>query len=194
NSKDTSFHFLVIKCGNYTHESKYVLPVKPSPNLPDMSSIYWYGSTCYFEGTALSEGRGTDHPFSIFGHPSLSNTLYAFTPTSRDGAKEPKLKNQLSYGWNIYGEGDEVLKKLNNQINIEYLVNAYQLFPQKDSFFLRPKSGKPTDYFFNKLAGSNSLREQLIAGKTAQEIKQSWQPALNQFKAIRKKYLLYKDF
>lgn len=194
NSKDTSFHFLVIKCGNYTHESKYVLPVRPSPNLPDMSSIYWYGSTCYFEGTALSEGRGTDHPFSIFGHPSLSNTLYAFTPTSRDGAKEPKLKNQLSYGWNIYGEGDEVLKKLNNQINIEYLVNAYQLFPQKDSFFLRPKSGKPTDYFFNKLAGSNSLREQLIAGKTAQEIKQSWQPALNQFKAIRKKYLIYKDF
>jgi uncharacterized protein YbbC (DUF1343 family) len=194
NSKDTSFHFLVIKCANYTHESKYVLPIKPSPNLPDMSSIYWYGSTCYFEGTALSEGRGTDHPFSIFGHPTLPKNLYAFTPTSRDGAKEPKLKNQLSYGWNIYGEGREVLKKLNNQINIDFLVNAYQLFPQKDSFFLRPKSGKPTDYFFNKLAGNNDLREQLIAGKTAEEIKLSWQPALNRFKAIRKKYLLYKDF
>jgi uncharacterized protein YbbC (DUF1343 family) len=159
-----------------------------------MSSIYWYGSTCYFEGTALSEGRGTDHPFSIFGHPTLPKNLYAFTPTSRDGAKEPKLKNQLSYGWNIYGEGREVLKKLNNQINIDFLVNAYQLFPQKDSFFLRPKSGKPTDYFFNKLAGNNDLREQLIAGKTAEEIKLSWQPALNRFKAIRKKYLLYKDF
>ena len=74
------------------------------------------------------------------------------------------------------------------------MVNAYQLFPQKDSFFLRPKSGKPTDYFFNKLAGNNDLREQLIAGKTAEEIKLSWQPALNRFKAIRKKYLLYKDF
>ena len=194
NSKDTGFHFLVIKCGNYTHESKYILPVKPSPNLPDMSSIYWYGSTCYFEGTVLSEGRGTDHPFSIFGHPTYSKNLFAFTPTSRDGAKEPKLKNQLSYGWNIFAEGREVLKKLNNQINIDYLVNAYQLFPQKDSFFLRPKSGKPTDYFFSKLAGSNSLREQLIAGKTAQEIRLSWQPALNNFKTIRKKYLLYKDF
>lgn len=194
NSKDTSFHFLVIKCGNYTHESKYILPIKPSPNLPDMSSIYWYGSTCYFEGTVLSEGRGTDHPFSIFGHPTYPNNLYSFTPTSRDGAKEPKLKDQLSYGWNIYGDGAEVLKKLNNQINIEFLVNAYQLFPQKDSFFLRSKSGKPTDYFFNKLAGSNNLREQLIAGKNAQEIRLSWQPALNNFKIIRKKYLLYKDF
>jgi len=194
NSKDTAFHFQIIKCANYTHQSKYILPIKPSPNLPDMSAIYLYGSTCYFEGTVFSEGRGTEHPFSIFGHPSLSNQLYAFTPISRDGAKEPKLKNQLCYGWNLYDDGNAVAKKLNNQINIDYLVKAYQLFPQKDSFFLRPKSGNVTDYFFNKLAGNNELREQLIAGKTSAEIKASWQPKLNEFKIIRKKYLLYKDF
>lgn len=194
NSKDTAFHFQIIKCANYTHQSKYILPIKPSPNLPDMSAIYLYGSTCYFEGTMFSEGRGTEHPFSIFGHPSLSNQLYAFTPISRDGAKEPKLKNQLCYGWNLYDDGNAVAKKLNNQINIDYLVKAYQLFPQKDSFFLRPKSGNITDYFFNKLAGNNELREQLIAGKTSAEIKASWQPKLNEFKIIRKKYLLYKDF
>lgn len=194
NSKDTAFHFQIIKCANYTHQSKYTLPVKPSPNLPDMSAIYLYGSTCYFEGTVFSEGRGTEHPFSIFGHPSLPNQLYAFTPISRDGAKEPKLKNQLCYGWNLYDDGNAVANKLNNQINIDYLVKAYQLFPKKDSFFLRPKSGNITDYFFNKLAGNNELREQLIAGKTSAEIKASWQPKLNEFKIIRKKYLLYKDF
>jgi len=111
NSKDTAFHFLVIKNANYTHSSKYVLPIKPSPNLPDMSSVYWYGSTCFFEGTVLSEGRGTDHPFAIFGSPLLPKTLYSFTPTSRDGAKEPKLKDQLSYGWNLVGSNDAVLKR-----------------------------------------------------------------------------------
>ncbi len=194
NSKDTAFHFQIIKCANYTHKSKYTLPIKPSPNLPDMSAIYLYGSTCYFEGTVFSEGRGTEHPFSIFGHPSLSNQMYAFTPISRDGAKEPKLKNKLCYGWNLYDDGKAVAKKLNNQINIDYLVKAYQLFPQKDSFFLRPKSGNATDYFFNKLAGNNELREQLIAGKTSAEIKASWKPKLKEFKIIRKKYLLYKDF
>jgi uncharacterized protein YbbC (DUF1343 family) len=194
NSADTPFHFQVIKCANYTHKSLYNLPVKPSPNLPDMAAVYWYGSTCYFEGTVLSEGRGTEHPFSIFGHPTLPNTLYAFTPISRDGAKEPKLKNQLSYGWNIWDNPTKVLASLKTGIRIDYLVEAYRLFPQKDSFFLRPKSGKPTDYFFNKLAGSNQLMEQLKAGKTATDIKASWQPGITAFKKIRKKYLLYPDF
>ncbi|HEX6181903.1 MAG TPA: DUF1343 domain-containing protein, partial [Chitinophagaceae bacterium] len=82
---------IVIPCVNYNHQSLYELPVKPSPNLPDIQSIYWYPSTCYFEGTVLSEGRGTDKPFQIFGHPTLPNDLYSFTPTSRDGAKSPKL-------------------------------------------------------------------------------------------------------
>jgi len=191
NSTDTAFHFLVIKCRNYDHTSKYELPVKPSPNLPDYASIYWYPSTCFFEGTILSEGRGTDHPFCMFGHPELPKNLYSFTPTSREGATAPKLKNKLCYGWNLYDSKKEVLKKVDDQIQLKYLLEAYKLFPQKDSFFIRPKTGQ---YFFDKLAGDDQLRKQLIAGKSEAEIKASWQPKLQTFKAIRKKYLLYKDF
>jgi uncharacterized protein YbbC (DUF1343 family) len=193
-SKDTSFHFLVIKCANYNHKSIYQLPVKPSPNLPDMASVYWYASNCFFEGTILSEGRGTPHPFCIFGHPSLPNNLYAFTPVSMDGAKDPKLKNQLCYGWNVYGTNEEVLKKINNHLKIDLLIKAYQLYPDKENFFLKPKVDKPTNYFFNKLAGNNDLMEQLKAGKTEKEIRASWQPKLDTFKKTRKKYLLYDDF
>jgi uncharacterized protein YbbC (DUF1343 family) len=193
--KRKQFKLTVIKCKNYTHKSKYRLPVKPSPNLPDMGSIYWYSSTCYFEGTALSEGRGTEKPFQIFGHPDLPKNMYAFTPISRDGAKEPKLKDKLCYGWNISGEEAAILKSVEEKgIQLDWLVEAYKLFPNKDQFFLKPKSGKPTDYFFNKLAGNDDLRQQLMAGKTAAEIKASWQPDLQAFKQIRKKYLLYPDF
>ncbi|MBN8664198.1 MAG: DUF1343 domain-containing protein [Chitinophagales bacterium] len=193
--KRKQFKLTVIKCKNYTHKSKYRLPVKPSPNLPDMGSIYWYSSTCYFEGTVLSEGRGTEKPFQIFGHPDLPKHMYAFTPVSRDGAKEPKLKDKLCYGWNISGDEAAILKSVEEKgIQLDWLVEAYKLFPNKDQFFLKPKSGKPTDYFFNKLAGNDELRQQLIAGKTAAEIKASWQPDLQAFKQIRKKYLLYPDF
>lgn len=193
--KRKQFKLTVIKCKNYTHKSKYRLPVKPSPNLPDMGSIYWYSSTCYFEGTALSEGRGTEKPFQIFGHPDLPKHMYAFTPISRDGAKEPKLKDKLCYGWNISGDEAAIVQSVEEKgIQLDWLVEAYKLFPNKDQFFLKPKSGKPTDYFFNKLAGNDELRQQLIAGKTAAEIKASWQPDLQAFKQIRKKYLLYTDF
>ena len=191
---DTLFHFQVIKCAGYTHKSKYMLPVKPSPNLPDMASVYWYGSTCLFEGTVLSEGRGTDHPFALFGHPSLPKHLYAFTPTSRDGAKEPKLTDQLSYGWNLYGSNEQVVKAMAGKVQIKYLLEAYQLFPDKENFFIRPKSGKSTDYFFNKLAGNSTLMEQVKAGKTEKQIRAGWEPGLTAFKKIRKKYLLYADF
>jgi len=192
--KKTNFKLTVIKCKNYNHKSKYILPIKPSPNLPDLASIYNYASTCFFEGTVLSEGRGTDHPFSIFGHPALPNNLFAFTPTSRDGAKEPKLKNKLCYGWNIHQSDKDALQNPPTQIQLSFLLKAYSLFPAKDSFFLQPKSGKPTDFFFNKLAGNSSLMEQIKAGKTEQEIRASWQPAIDAFKKIRRKYLLYTDF
>jgi uncharacterized protein YbbC (DUF1343 family) len=162
--------------------------------LPDISSVYWYGSNCFFEGTSLSEGRGTDHPFAIFGSPLLPKTLYAFTPTSRDGAKDPKQKDQLCYGWNLFGTQDAVLKQINNKVQIKYLMQAYHLFPDKENFFLKAKSGKPADYFFNKLAGNKELMEQLKSGATESEIRKSWEPKLATFKVIRKKYLLYKDF
>ena len=194
NAADTLFHFQVIKCANYTHKSKYILPIKPSPNIPDMASVYWYGSTCLFEGTILSEGRGTDHPFAIFGHPSLPKNLYAFTPTSRDGAKEPKLKDQLCYGWNLHGSNEQVLQQVDNKLQIKYLLNAYHLFPDKENFFIKNKTGNPLYNSFNRLAGSNELMEQVKSGKTEKEIRNSWQPKLDTFKKIRKKYLLYKDF
>ena len=187
---------IVIKCANYTHKSKYILPVRPSPNLPDAGSVYWYPSTCFFEGTVLSEGRGTDKPFQIFGHPSLPKNLYAFSPVSNAGASDPKLKNQLCYGWNLTGSNEQMLQKIDNQIQIKYLLEAYKLFPDKENFFIKPKKAdaKPADYFFNRLAGNAELMQQIIDGKTEKEIRASWLPKLTAFKKIRKKYLLYPDF
>lgn len=194
NSPDTSFHFQVIKNGNYTHKSKYVLPIKPSPNLPDIQSIYLYPSTCFFEGTVLTEGRGTDKPFQIFGHPSLPKNLISFTPRSTDGAKNPKLMDQLCYGWDLGGTPDEVFRKINGRVQLKWLMEAYRLFPDKQNFFIKPKSGNMEESFFNRLAGNNDLWQQIVAQKSEAEIRQSWEPKLSEFKAIRKKYLLYEDF
>lgn len=194
NSADTPFHFQVIKCRNYTHKTMYVLPVKPSPNLPNIQSIYLYPSTCFFEGTALSEGRGTSKPFQVFGHPSLPKHLYSFTPNPNEGAKSSKHYGKVCYGWDLSGTPGEVLAKTGNTIQLKWLMEAYRLFPQKDSFFLLPKSGKMEQSFFNKLAGNNDLWQQIKAGKSEAEIRASWEPKLSEFKAIRKKYLLYEDF
>ena len=183
-SVDTPFHVQVIKCKNYKHKSKYILPVSPSPNLKEMQSIYLYPSTCFFEGTVLSEGRGTDKPFQIFGHPALPKNLYAFTPQPNAGSKNSKCFYLLCYGWNLSGTIKEVLKKTDCKINLQYLLNAYQLFPGKDSFFLK-------NNFFNKLAGNSVLMQQVQQGKSASDIRKSWEPGLTDFKKIRQKYLLY---
>jgi uncharacterized protein YbbC (DUF1343 family) len=194
NSVDTPFHFQVIKCAGYTHKSRYVLPVRPSPNLPDIQSIYLYPSTCFFEGTVLSEGRGTRTPFQVFGHPNLPDNLYAFTPQPNEGAKQSKWYGQTCYGWNLSGTPDQVRSMVNNQIQLKWLMEAYRLFPAKDSFFIVPRSGKMEQSFFNKLAGNNDLWQQIKAGKTETEIRKSWEPALEEYKQLRKKYLLYEDF
>lgn len=184
---DTPFHVLVIKCKNYDHKSKYILPVMPSPNLKSMQSIYLYPSTCFVEGTVMSEGRGTDKPFQVFGHPTLPNNLYSFTPAPNAGAKNSKCFYQKCYGWNLSGSNEEILAQLDNKIQLKYLINAYKLFPGKDSFFLK-------NNFINKLAGNNIFQQQIKDGKSEAEIKKSWEPELVAFKAIRKKYLLYEDF
>lgn len=181
----------VITCDRYTHQQVYTLPVAPSPNLPDMSSIYWYPSTCFFEGTVLSEGRGTKTPFQVFGHPSLPSNLYAFTPVAMYGAANPKLKDQLCYGWNLADSPDAIKKKIDGRLQLSYLLEAYRLFPEKDKFFILPKSGDPKASFFNKLAGNETLMRQMRQGLSEAEIRQSWEPGLTAFKAIRKKYLLY---
>jgi uncharacterized protein YbbC (DUF1343 family) len=194
NSVDTPFHFQVIKNGNYTHKSKYVLPVKPSPNIPNIQSIYLYPSTCFFEGTVLSEGRGTNKQFQVFGHPSLPKNLYSFTPHPNEGAKSSKLYGQLCYGWDLSGTPEEVMAKVDNKIQLKWLMEAYRLFPKKDSFFIIPKSGKMEESFFNRLAGNNELWQQIKNGESEADIRKSWESKLNEFKVIRKKYLLYEDF
>lgn len=194
NSVDTPFHFQVIKCAGYNHTTKYELPVKPSPNLPNMQSIYLYPSTCLFEGTVLSEGRGTDKPFQVFGHPSLPKNLYSFTPNPNPGAKSSKLYGQLCYGWDLSGTKEEVLAKVDNKVQLKWLFDAYQQFPKKETFFLEPKSGNMDQSFFMKLYGDKYIWEYIMAGGTAEGIRKSWEPKLSEFKQIRKKYLLYDDF
>ena len=190
------FQLMVIPCANYTHKSKYVLTVRPSPNLPEIQSIYWYPSTCFFEGTALSEGRGTDKPFQIFGHPSLPKNLNAFTPVSKEGAKEPKLKDKLCYGWNLHASPADVLKQVDGKIQLKWLMQAYKLFPDKNNFFLVNKKTNPTDtdYPINRLIGNGTLIKQIRAGIPEKEIRKSWEPRLKSFKKVRKKYLMYPDF
>jgi uncharacterized protein YbbC (DUF1343 family) len=178
----------VIPCANYTHNSLYELPVKPSPNLPDMASVYLYPSTCFFEGTVLSEGRGTDRPFQMFGHPKLPDSLKSFTPLSREGAKNPKLVNQVCYGWDEGGSNEQVRKKIDRKIQLKWLKTAYALFPGKDTFFIN--NGKN----FDRLAGNSDLQQQIKNNTDEKKIRASWQPELDKFKKIRKKYLLYKDF
>jgi uncharacterized protein YbbC (DUF1343 family) len=184
---DTPFHVQFIKNENYTHKSKYVLPVPPSPNLPNMQSVYLYPSTCLFEGTALSEGRGTDKQFQVFGHPDLPKNLYSFTPNPNAASKSSKHFGKVCYGWYIKGTPDEILKEVDSRIQLKWLIEAYRLFPNKDSFFLKGNS-------FELRVGTDQLRQQLKSGASEEEIRKSWEPKLREFKAVRKKYLLYEDF
>jgi uncharacterized protein YbbC (DUF1343 family) len=181
----SGFQLLVIPCKNYTHKSKYVLPVKPSPNLPNMQSVYLYPSICFFEGTAVSLGRGTNKPFQQFGSPFFPVTLYHFTPQSTEGAKSPPLLKQICYGFDL--SRIDLGKEINNRLQLKWLIKAYSLYPEKKYFFL------PSNYF-NKLAGNDMLMQQIKDEKKEDEIRRSWEPALSQFKKIRKKYLLYPDF
>jgi uncharacterized protein YbbC (DUF1343 family) len=175
----------VIPCANYDHRSKYILPVRPSPNLPDMQSVYLYPSTCFFEGTVISLGRGTAKPFEQFGSPLFPDSLYSFTPRSIEGAKNPPLLNQICYGYDL--SKIDVPKELDNQIQMKWLIQAYHLYPDKAHFFL-------SSHYIHNLAGTDMLSRQIEEGKSASDIRESWQPAIQEFKKIRKKYLIYKDF
>lgn len=174
---------IIIKNANYKHSDEYILPVKPSPNLPNNLSIYLYPSLCLFEGTVLSQGRGTLFPFQVLGHPLLKdNYNFTFTPKSIDGmSKNPPLENQLCYGID-FRKMD--LEKIRNekQLNIKLLLDIYKAFPDKEHFF---------NPFFNKLAGNDILMQQIKVGKNEKEIRDSWQPVLNNYKVKRKEYLLY---
>ncbi|MFK7980087.1 MAG: exo-beta-N-acetylmuramidase NamZ domain-containing protein [Saprospiraceae bacterium] len=172
-----------IACENYNHETVYELPIKPSPNLPNNRSIYLYPSLCFFEGTTISVGRGTNTQFQVYGHSDLSIGNYEFTPEPMDGAKYPKLEGEVCKGFDLTKMD---LTKIRNEkgLNLDYLITAYQNYPNKKDFFLK-------NLFFDKLAGGADLRKQIIAGKSSSEIKATWQSGLNQFKKTRAKYLLY---
>ena len=175
-----ALQYKVIPCLAYDQlavRMKYILPVPPSPNLKNINAIRLYPGLCFFEGTVVSVGRGTDKPFEQWGHPDYQGKLnHTFTPKSTVGATKPLLENQICYGIK--------LDKAAEDLDIGQLLKAYQLSPQKDSFF---------NSFFEKLAGTKVLRQQIIKGKSEAEIRASWQPELEQFKKIRKKYLLYED-
>ena len=174
----------VIPCLNYDHNSLYDLPVIPSPNLPNMNAIHLYPSMCFFEGTVLSEGRGTDFPFEVFGHPRLKHADFVFTPESRPGkSTHPKLEGQPCRGVDLrsYREKPAVEKKL----TLQWLIFAYRNFPDRENFFIP---------YFDLLAGSDQLKEQIISGLDEKQIRASWSADLEAFKKIRGKYLLYPDF
>ena len=185
----TNLNLTIIQNKNYTHKSMYNVDVAPSPNLASMNSIYWYPTTCLIEGTVLSEGRGTPNAFANIGHPSITSQTFSFTPAPRIGAMSSKLYGQKCYGWDL-----SKVTPPKNKIDIALIIEIYKSFPQKDSFFIRPKSGEPTAYFFNKLAGNATLMQQLIASASENEIRKSWEPRLTAFKTMRKIYLLYTDF
>jgi uncharacterized protein YbbC (DUF1343 family) len=175
----------VIPVKGYRHAQLYQLPVKPSPNLPTMEAVYLYPSLCLFEGTKMSIGRGTDKPFELLGHPELPHWDTIFIPKPIPGvAPHPKLEGKECKGYVLtdYARHRTTYEK---QINIYWLITAYFDLGAKDDFF----SG-----FFDKLAGTDQLRKQIIAGKTEMEIRQSWEAGLERFKKIRAKYLLYQDF
>ncbi len=175
----------VIKCLNYDHTKKYKLPVAPSPNLKTMAAVYAYPSLCLFEGTVISVGRGTNLPFQQYGCPEFEGKYnYSFTPKSMEGAKNPPYQNKICYG-EVVGNGDqEVLENINNSMRINWLINAWNNYPDKEKFF---------NNFFIKLAGTNKLQEQIKNGATEEQIHTSWQNDIVTFKKIRKKYLLYPE-
>ncbi|MEG0010820.1 MAG: DUF1343 domain-containing protein [Muribaculaceae bacterium] len=175
-------HLTVVKCKNYTHQSRYVLPIAPSPNLPNMLSIYLYPSTCYFEATPVSLGRGTDKPFQMYGHPNMIGYDFSFTPRSVEGAKNPPLLNKKCFGKDLSALSSEDV--IAAGINLDYLIDAYNNLNMGDYFFRQ---------FFEKLIGTDKVRKMIKEGKTAQEIKASWQDDVQKFKAQRKPYLLYAE-
>lgn len=176
----------VVQLQNYTHNTRYVLPVPPSPNLPNAESIYLYPSLCLFEGTNISVGRGTTLPFQIYGAPMMNGGDYTFTPAPIRGVSEnPPHNGKACRGYYLKDFATTHLDSTNS-FNLQYLMTAYRQYTDKEHFFTNAN-------FFDKLAGTDQLRQQIISGKSEKEIRQSWQEDLEKFKSIRKKYLLYPE-
>lgn len=172
----------VITCDNYAHQTLYTVPVPPSPNLPNMKSIYLYPSTCYFEATPVSLGRGTSKPFQVYGHPNMKGYDFSFTPRSMPGAKNPPQLNKKCYGVDLSDIPNE--KIFEEGIDLSYVIDAYNNLNMGNHFF-RP--------FFEKLIGVDYVREMIIQGKPAEEIEAMWIDDVEKFKKQRRPYLLYEE-
>ena len=186
-AKKAKCKLTIITCKNYTHKTFYHLPIPPSPNLKSTAAIFLYPSLCFFEGTDVSVGRGTNTPFEVWGHPTFKDNGFSFTPASVEGAKNPPHLGKVCYGANLNLSPTDVLKITKNQLNLSFLMNAYSLAQSatKEKFF---------NDFFEKLAGTASLKAQIINKTSEIEIRNSWKKGIVQFKKTRKKYLLYEDF
>lgn len=181
--KDLKCELTVIPLKNYVHSSSYDLPVKPSPNLPNAKSILLYPSLCFFEGTDISIGRGTDQQFQHCGHPELNQYDYHFTPAPNQGAKNPKHKNKVCFG-KSFDVSNQILKN-SAALNLDPLIEFYNACDEKKiKFFTNPD-------FFDLLAGTDQLRNDIISNKSLQEIRTTWSKDLEKFKQLRVKYLLY---
>ncbi|WP_312090196.1 DUF1343 domain-containing protein [Chryseobacterium sp.] len=174
--------YTLIPLKNYFKNKRYPISEKPSPNLPNDKAINLYPSLCFFEGTQVSVGRGTDFPFQIYGSPWTKNLPYQFTPKPNYGAKDPFLNGLMCYGENLSNYPEPLY-----ELNLEWLLKAYKNYknPQQD-FFLK-------NLFFDKLTGSDELRKQIIVGKSLKEIKASWKSDLEKFSKIRNKYVIYEN-
>ena len=173
----------VVPLANYTHQSFYSLPVKPSPNLPNDRAIALYPFLAFFEGTAISAGRGTDKPFQLYGAPLYGVKKFSFIPRSRSGAQNPKHKGKRCYGVDLSKSHVRQMRS-KQQLDLFYLLDAYANYQNKKDFFLKNK-------FIDALAGSNKLRKQIESDMPEKMIRKSWEKDLDKFKKIRKKYLLY---
>lgn len=168
----------VIPVANWTHAQAYNLPIKPSPNLPNDLSIKLYPSTCLFEGTVASLGRGTYFPFQVYGYPDPKFGDFTFTPLSIDGmSKTPPHQDKLCYGRDLRGES------MNHQFTLSYLLEAYEKSGMKEKFF---------NNYFNTLVGTDELKKQILAGKSEAEIRDSWKVGMDAYKVKREKYMIYK--
>lgn len=175
----------VVPCKGYTHSTRYTLPGAPSPNLPDMTAVYLYPSTCLFEGTVMSLGRGTACPFSVYGHPSMTGCSFSFTPRSMPGAKNPPLLNKKCYGRDLRSLDHE--KVIASGIDLTYVIDAYRnpgMARLRDKFFTS---------FFDLLIGNRTVRRMIREGKSADEIRATWAGDVMKFRRQRKPYLLYDE-
>ena len=170
----------VIKIDNWDHNKEYKLPIRPSPNLPNQQSILLYPSLCLFEQTIVSIGRGTPYPFQLIGHPNYDNTSFSFTPKSVTEESKPKLENEKCFGIDLKKI------KVKKELNIKYLIDFYNRLKSTNSDFF----GK----YFYRIAGNKILENQIKNGISEREIRLSWKADMDNYKKIRKKYLLYKDF